>query len=424
MTEDDIIQEDQAKKLSSFIRKFLPDQCWKKITVATLPFDFGSTTSAYSVQDDESTVGVIVELNNQTEAFKLKYQYKNAKSNGDDNNNEDGQGLCPLSLFNSPIEDAIIAFVLSSKGWGPRMFGACSEGKIFEHFEGEPLTPEAACDANVIRELAAAFAKIHSISSEVPIVRDKMTELKRFLIQQSCQSHNFDKVSKLLSETLQDLDEDVVKELIEFDLESEVKWLLRTYQTVPVKNSFIRFCNNFANILIRDRNSSSTCSSPITPATPASMTSVSSGNIFCTAIQRRKKIIFTNNSFAMFAPRGIDIGGHFINRMINWSHEKNKINEEPFPPVDERGLFVREYLEECQELNPQSFNADGMDNEGQVLMEADLGALFYSLYFFTWILSRESYWDLDPSIVTLLPFFHEFYTRYKLFCKKKYTQWP
>jgi hypothetical protein len=253
----------------------------------------------------------------------------------------------------------------------------------------------------------------------MPLQKDKMFVLNRFLLEESSQPHNFAKVSKILKETLTDLDENVVKELTQFDLEKEVKWLLETYRDIPVKKAFIRFNNSFDHILIQDRRPSSTVSTPGTPSTGGS-----SSSRLCNRGIRNKVVIFTDNSHAMFAPRGIDLGGHFINRMINWSDPVNKINEEPYAPVDERGLFAREYLLELQQLLPESFNVDGMDNEGQILMEADLGALFYALYFFTWILSHESSWEKDPAIVTLLPFFHEFYTRYKLFCKKKYTHWP
>lgn len=402
-----------AKKISRFVRKFLPEQSWKKITVATLPFETGSTTDAYSVQDIESDVKVIVKLNKNPTTL-------NGEDSQEENNNDDSEREVNLScIVNTPTEEAIIAYMLSSKGWGPRLLGVTREGKVFEDFDGLLLTPETACDANVIREVATALARFHSLTPDMPLQKDKMFVLNRFLLEESSQPHNFAKVSKILKETLTDLDENVVKELTQFDLEKEVKWLLETYRDIPVKKAFIRFNNSFDHILIQDRRPSSTVSTPGTPSTGGS-----SSSRLCNRGIRNKVVIFTDNSHAMFAPRGIDLGGHFINRMINWSDPVNKINEEPYAPVDERGLFAREYLLELQQLLPESFNVDGMDNEGQILMEADLGALFYALYFFTWILSHESSWEKDPAIVTLLPFFHEFYTRYKLFCKKKYTHWP
>jgi len=401
-----------AQQLSSFVRKFLPNQSWKKITISTLPFDTGS--SSYCIDDGESNVRVIVELNQSQKQNDVEGA---SSSKQEENNNEDGSIASLSNINNNQVEDAIISFILSNKGWGPKLLGVGYEGKILDYFEGECLTPDLASDANTIRDIAVGYARFHSIGSQVPFARDKMSGVKKFLLQESSQPHNFVKVSRILSETLRDLDENFVKELNKFKLEDEVKWLLQTYREIPVKSAFIRFQNSFEHVLIRERSASSSTSASAT-------TSFSANPLKKSNTQRRKEVIFSNHSQAMFGPRGIDLGGHFINRMINWAHKENKINEEVFPPVDERGLFAREYLDELQSLDPNTFNLDGMDNEGQILMEADLGALFYALYSFTQILSNESSWQTDPAIVTLLPFFHEFYTRYKLFCKKKYTHWP
>lgn len=397
-----------AKKISSFVRKFLPEQSWKKITVSTLPF--GTSNESYSVQDLESNVKVIVELNTQRSDCKVANDLEQDRNNNDDKEAD----YFMSSTMNTPTEDAIVSYILSTKGWGPKVLGVNTDGKIFEDYDGEILTPETASDANVIKEIAVAFARFHSLTTEVPLAKDKMATLHSFLLEESTQPHNFTKVSRILKETLTDLDDNVIAELGKFDLEKEVKWLQQTFREIPVKQAFIRFKNSFEHVLIQNR----ICSTPKTPISP--LTPGGSANKPIS----KKAVLFTDNSHAMFGPRGIDIGGHFINRMINWADRETKINEEVYPPVDERGLFAREYLQEWQQLQSDSFNVDGMDNEGQVMMEADLGALFYALYYFTWIISQESSWEDDPSIVTLLPFFHEFYARYKLFCKKKYTHWP
>jgi len=289
-------------------------------------------------------------------------------------------------LINSEIEEAVIRAELSNKRWGAKLYGLFPGGRVEEHIDECPLTAAQASDANTIRSLAHAFARLHSI--DIPIMRTKMLTLRDVMMREAKEKRDFVSVLQLFPQT--GLDPQVVQDLASFDLTAEVTWIFSTYRMIPVKDGLIQFDNNFQNILM----------------------------------SKDGRITFMDMSSALYAPRGIDIGGHFINRMLNLADPQDVINGEVFPPVDERGLFAREYLRQKEKMNPEEFNVDGMDTEGQVLMEADLGALFYALYFYMHILKQEESWKSEPHLLLLLPFFHEFYTRYKLLCKKKYSNWP
>lgn len=137
----------------------------------------------------------------------------------------------------------------------------------------------------------------------------------------------------------------------------------------------------------------------------------------------QQKVLLIDYEMGFWAPRGIDIGSHWVNRMIKWNGIDTKVSGHAFPSEDQRTLFVKEYLKELQRINPKRFNEDERDTEQHVMMEADFGVLFFTLFFSTILMKHSINFSREPSFLTVIPVFQSVYQKHKELCFKKYKNW-
>ena len=80
---------------------------------------------------------------------------------------------------------------------------------------------------------------------------------------------------------------------------------------------------------------------------------------------------------ATYGYRGIDIGGHFTDRMYCWSHPGSKLTGYCAPGVDEQRSFCASYLQEMQDLGVEM---TANDTETHLMMEANIGRMYQILF--------------------------------------------
>lgn len=182
---------------------------------------------------------------------------------------------------------------------------------------------------------------------------------------------------------------------VKVDIKAELAWLFSSISIIDLKYGFINYDTNYLNCLVRENPE-----------------------------VEDQKVLLIDYEMAFWAPRGIDIGSHWINRSISWNGKQDKRNGHAFPPEEDRKLFIREYLKELERINPGKFNTDGKDTEEHLMMEADFGVLFFSLFFSTILLKHGINFEKEPSFLTVIPVMQDIYVQHKLHCQQRYPEWP
>ena len=287
-------------------------------------------------------------------------------------------------------EEVLIAYEHGKRGWGPKIFGIFPGGRIEEFIPSHTLTCLESENLDIATDIARAYARFHSM--DLPLEKNRLKRLGR--------SFNHDKLTYF-----KDFDPDFpfesptdLNELLAFPLDHELKWVHFVAEQITCKKALLTLDTNFSNILIREDNE-----------------------------PKKLKAVLVDYEVAVYGNRGVDIGGHFACRFIDRkdeAYEEKGLKESgiQYPKEEFRRMFIRQYLQELETLNPKIFNEDGLDSEEHLLMESDLGSLTYALYRlqFTFKIC-----DLlrHPNIFFLLPLFINFYKEYKKLFIDKY-KWP
>ena len=74
---------------------------------------------------------------------------------------------------------------------------------------------------------------------------------------------------------------------------------------------------------------------------------------------------------ATYSYRGIDIGGHFLERMYDWSLPESKLTGYPAPDIVERRSFCESYRQEMQILGTMGIE----DTVEQLVLESQIGQM-------------------------------------------------
>lgn len=297
-------------------------------------------------------------------------------------------------IKNTETSEVMIFFEQSQRRLGPKLYGVFPGGRVEEFIESHTLTPEEAQEPAIMKDLAICYARYHL--HDFPFPRNKLARLGRLFEQKpdaEKEKEQAARVAMLFTHpTITSLGIDFAK-LMAFDFKGEFLWLFTCLQVVPTREAFVNFDTNFLNVLVREH------------ATPDQL-----------------KTVLIDYELALYAFRGLDLGGHFVNRIIKWNGQETKASGHPFPPESQRREFIKSYVEEV--IRMAKFTPDQRDTVDHVLMESDLGALFFSLFFSVIPLRHADKFLKEPSFFSILPLLQNFYIQHKKVCKEKYLNWP
>lgn len=234
-----------------------------------------------------------------------------------------------------------------------------------ELLEGSVYPGERLRDPLIEREVAHAYARFHSLNLPLPDMTDQL----------------FTNQFKPISEDIRQVFEEnrIDLSFMSLDGDTYLPWIRAEMEKIRSRIVLCQFDTNQQNVFIRDNPR-----------------------------EGEHKVVLLDYEMAKKTFRGIDIGGHFINRTVKWDvFDKEKTTGYPYPSIEERKRFINFYLEETERLGYLSdFDRNGRDSVENVLVEARLGTLLYIVLLQGFISQRiKSVIDNDFMFFRCLPHF-------------------
>lgn len=263
-----------------------------------------------------------------------------------------GGMLVPVEEFSefsklSESEEILVVNEMSRHKWGPQLYGVFAGGRLEEYIPSHTLSGwEWACP-DVRRDIAKSYARFHSL--QPPLKRDKF----QLLVQDMTEAMQRDPGHRqLMRETILATGNKYSVEAADnmIDHPAEFPWHLSLFRRYQCTQTFTILDGNYLNILVR--------------AIPTSM----------------GRIVLVDYELAKYGYRGADIGAHFVNRLIEWQNKEDKHSGAPYPSLDERMAFCRDYMDEWRSLGRMDREGGGTDTPDHLLLESEVGALFYCCY--------------------------------------------
>jgi len=272
--------------------------------------------------------------------------------------------------MNSEVVEAIIFQNQSRTGFGPKLYGVIPGGRIEEYIPSHTLTHEEASRPEFIKDLARNYVHFHL--QQLP--------LEKNVFQNLFEIHPFH-TDLLNHPSLKGID---LSSTMSLDREKEMKFIKKLIQKVNSKQVLLHFDCHFLNVLTRE------------------------GEI----PHEMLRTVLVDYEISIYGPRMYDIGAHFVCRTLDASGTDSKESGYPFPPENQRRLFVREYLKELKEKDPDNFDPE-VDNEDHLFLESEVGTLCYSFLITNALLPILDKFIADPILLTFPEILTNFYNKRK-----------
>ena len=283
--------------------------------------------------------------------------------------------------MNSEVEESMLFMEQSMTGCGPKLYGVFTGGIVQEFIQSHTLKYEEASQPDMITNLAKAYARFHQ--TQMPFDRKKIGVLL--------------KISPYPKEIF---DLPIFKELnldmssvLSIDRNVEMELVKKLLKLVSSKDVLLHFDCQYLNVLVREDPSDS-----------------------------ELKVALIDYEISFYGPRMLDIGGHFSARQVDASKKDTKASGYPYPPEDQRRLFIQEYLKETERLDPDNFHADSDNNEDHLMLEFEVGSLIYCFLLINSVLPMADKFLADPVLFTALQVYADFYLKQKEYLMSKYPE--
>ena len=290
---------------------------------------------------------------------------------------------------NNPLEETIIVYQLSKKGYGPKLYGIFNGGRLDEYIPSHTLKHEELQDENIIRDLAINYARLHSI--KVPLqnkihIVDQRIRSKLVASDEEYSVMAARHFTPQVVQTLTSLGIDVAK-LQSFDYKNEWTWIMGMRKQIKSRKVMSSYDCNFLNVLVRDDE-------------------VPDGE---------SRIVLIDHEATLVGYRSQNIGCHFMNWMLKWKSRTDKRSGLDYPCEQKRRTFITSYLMEQKRLSYiPDFDENGFDSVDKVMLEADFGLLNSILYCtFGLIAEIPGFVVDDPSFLRAVIFLQDFYMEFK-----------
>lgn len=244
----------------------------------------------------------------------------------------------------SAAEQALVYYEMGSRGWGPKVYGIFHGGRLEEFVDSHPLTADESKIPSIRVDIARSYARLHSL--ELPLRRKNFTRvLEDFKVL--TEPKIMEKYARRSENTLLDSAIKYACLLRDTDWSRELAWVGRLFETHDCRKTIAIGDANYLNILVKD------CESD------------------CTTM-------LIDYETATYSYRGIDIGGHFNERMYQWSDPHNSLTGHQIPETDERRSFCESYLAEAIVLREDHMVVP--DTVDHLLLESEVGQLYQLMF--------------------------------------------
>ena len=241
----------------------------------------------------------------------------------------------------SAAEQAVVYYEMGRRGWGPRVYGLFQGGRLEEFIDSHPLSAAESMQESVRRDVARSYARLHSL--QLPL-RKRNIELVIGELKKGAERKN-DLVQRILAVTCPEAME-FTDFVCDTDWKHELDWVSKLFDMHECKTAIAIGDTNFLNILVK--NYDSEC-----------------------------RTVLIDYETASYGYRGIDIGGHFTERMYSWSNPESKLTGYPAPDMVERRSFCESYLKEMQDLGLEMTQHDTVPH---LLLESEVGQMYQILF--------------------------------------------
>lgn len=278
-------------------------------------------------------------------------------------------------------EQAIVFYECGKRGWGPKLYGITNGVRVEEFIPSRTLRPNDCADPDILKDLARSYARMHSLA--LPLCRRRMNVLDDLF--QTIDSHkcNQEKIISTFRSAKTPDGDYLADNYFNVDFEKDVKRMLQlAYESSGSRVYFNHGDTNFLNVLVRDQE--------------------------CTGDMSR--IVLVDIELGGYGNRGIDLGGHFVNRMFDWRGREHKMSGSPFPDEAERRRFCQLYLQSLSELECAATDVDTVDH---LMEEVDMGASFFCLTMLIMTAKHLDFFILEPAFLTGFRVMLEFYNTRK-----------
>ena len=277
--------------------------------------------------------------------------------------------------INTDTSSALIAYEMSRRGLGPKMYGVFKGGSVEEYIDSHTLTSEESCILEISHDVAISIANVHAIKGlplKKTIHQDNMRKQMEW-IKNIPNSREYLSNNKSLAKYNFDIDF-----LFSFDYEKETEYLMSKFNQIKSRKNFILNDMNYLNCLVRNNPTNG-----------------------------QLRVMLIDYDLGHYDYRGIDLGMHFFNRRFNVQGKEEKIIPgSKFPTTEEKKRFLKIYQQEIKRLNIwDDFEENGIDSVDNLLIESMVGHLQFTLYFGCYMMAKpEVFLEFDPSFGPVVEF--------------------
>ena len=97
-------------------------------------------------------------------------------------------------LWRTDAEEVLFFAEMARRGWGPKLHGVFAGGRVEEFVVSHTLTPEECMQTDISKDLAQAFARVHSLTPGLPFRRNKLDLMLQDMIDYACSKSQEEKM--------------------------------------------------------------------------------------------------------------------------------------------------------------------------------------------------------------------------------------
>lgn len=297
------------------------------------------------------------------------------------------RGFCDDNDLLTPhAEETVLALELSRRGWGAHVYGLSGRFRVEEYIESRALTPDDCKEPLIWREVARSYACFHSL--DMPFTRSKFDLCMKMLVTgfSSLRIRECEITAQILESGYTSAP-DFARRLFAMDYELELTWIKSVVTCFHCKKTLMHFDANFQNLLVHTKR-----------------------DMEC-------RVTIIDYDVVMYGYRGLDIGAHFVNRMLRFDGIDNMLSGHPFPGEEEQIAFLQFYLQSMEELGQEVTTSDSV---AHLKFEAEVGAMMYAFSMLLIMSRRMERCMKEPAFLSGMDFLIVLYPKLKQAFIEKY----
>ncbi|KAI1285656.1 Choline kinase alpha [Halotydeus destructor] len=248
------------------------------------------------------------------------------------------------------IEEVLVFYTASNLGLGPKLLGVFPGGRLEQYVESRTFSDEDFLSPEMETLFARKLARMHVIKMPFPRQQNSILDRAELMLP------DWLEWGKPGLEALDAGSEHDLKQLfLDWNLSDEFDWLKSLRPRIKGRQVLAHGDMNRLNCLVVDN-----------------------------AESELDKLLLIDYEYANYGPRGLDIGSHFYNRLLDVSNFRTGCRSSiEYPSKEEMKHFIRAYNDEIKTMGAYDVDEseNGLDNEDVMLIEAEFWALCYLIFF-------------------------------------------